>query len=238
MTSHITESVIDRVLDHGAPDITRATLLEHLDSCAECRTRWEDALTAHAALATQQIEIPAGLASRAVSTAVQARVERLRSRRRPFLEYAAVLLVGIALGALAERSRTQTTMVPTPSAAQAGYLFVFSGTRAAALSAEDRAAIVRSFRSWTDSLRQTGQLIAVGQLTRDAPRLVSATEPNLDSATVRAFASMEGFYVLLARDEEDALALARGCPYLRFGGTIVVRRRAGGPQNAVRVSMR
>ena len=238
MTSHLTESDLDRVLDRDTPDASRAKVREHLDACAECRARWEDVLSAHAVLVDRPIHVPADLASRAISTAMRAHVTRPHSRSNPFLKYAAVLLFGIALGALAERSRGRAGVVAASPLAQTGYLFVFSGTRADALSSDERSAIVRSFRTWTDSLRQTGQLVAVGQLTRDAPRLVSATEPNLDSATVRAFASMEGFYVLLARDEADALALARACPYLRFGGTIVVRRRAGGPQTAVRVSMR
>jgi hypothetical protein len=240
--SHIGDADIDRVLDGDSTTDERSRMLAHMATCAECRSQWDDVLRAHDAMVSSRINVPndlAGGATAGVATTTRAAVQR-RPRRRVWttlLARAAGVALAIGLGAAGERLRARAASRTTPAAAaQAGYLFVFSGTRAALLSGDERADIARSFRTWTDSLRRAGQLVAVGQLTRDAPRLISATEPNLDSAAVRAFASMEGFYVLLARDDADAVVLARTCPYLRFGGTIVVRRRTGSarPVAAVR----
>jgi hypothetical protein len=227
--SHISDADIDRVLDGDSTTEERSRLLAHMATCAECRSRWDDVLRAHDTMMSSRIEVPNNLAGGAIAAAATtARVVQQRARQGAWslLARAAAVVLAMGLGAAGERLRAGAASTTT-AAAQAGYLFVFSGTRAALLTGDERADIARSFRVWTDSLRRVGQLVAVGQLTRDAPRLISATEPNLDSAAVRAFASMEGFYVLLARDDEDAVALARTCPYLRFGGTIVVRRRTG-----------
>ena len=35
--------------------------------------------------------------------------------------------------------------------------------------------------------------------------------------------SVRGYFVIAARDEREALEIARGCPHLRHGGWIVVR---------------
>ncbi len=226
MTSHITDADIDRILDRDVPEHEQAGVAAHIKVCAECGDRWGNVLRAHHLLAGRAIVVPSDLAGRAVGC-LPSRSAPRRRRWPNWIARAAIILVAIGLGVVAERMRVRAVTVRPATGAQVGYLFVFSGTRAALLTSEERAAIAVAFRAWTDSLTRAGQLIAVGQLTREAPRLVAATEPNLDSATVRAFASMEGFYVLLARDENDALALARSCPYLRFGGTIVVRRRAG-----------
>jgi predicted anti-sigma-YlaC factor YlaD len=237
VTSHITDADIDRYLDRDCDEHEQARVRTHLEACAECRAQWDDVLRAHDAMATRRLDVPDDLAARAVAAA-RSRGAQVRPRPRWMLPVAraAAILLAIGVGAAGERLRATAVMPPATDAAQNGYLFVFSGTQAGSLTPESRAAIARSFRTWTDSLTRTGQMLAVGQLTRDAPRLVAATEPNLDSATVRAFASMEGFYVLLARDDADALALARSCPYLRFGGTIVVRRRVGGPRQVATVA--
>ena len=232
MMSHISDADIDRALDRDSTAEERSRLLAHVTTCAACRSQWGEVLRAHDAMVSSPVDVPKDLADGAIAVAATtARAVDHGPRRRVWtmpIARAVAVVLAIAFGAAGERLRARVASTTTPAAAQAGYLFVFSGTRAALLTGDERADIARSFRTWTDSLRRAGQLVAVGQLTRDAPRLISATEPNLDSATVRAFASMEGFYVLLARDDEDAVMLARTCPYLRFGGTIVVRRRTGG----------
>jgi hypothetical protein len=237
VTSHITDADIDRYLDRDCDEDEQARVRTHVQACAECHARWDDVLRAHDAMASRRLDVPEGLAGRAVAAARSGGAQAgPRLRWLTPVARAAAIVLAIGLGVAGERLRATAAIPPATDATQNGYLFVFSGTRAGSLTPESRAAIARSFRAWTDSLTRTGQMVAVGQLTRDAPRLVAATEPTLDSATVRAFASMEGFYVLLARDDDDALALARSCPYLRFGGTIVVRRRVGGPRQVATVA--
>jgi hypothetical protein len=40
---------------------------------------------------------------------------------------------------------------------------------------------------------------------------------------------MLGFFLIRARDEEEALGVARGSPHLRYGGRIEVWRLVGRP---------
>ena len=48
-----------------------------------------------------------------------------------------------------------------------------------------------------------------------------------DSTSIAAVSRTEGYYIVTARDDADAEALAKSCPYIRYGGTIVVRKRVG-----------
>jgi hypothetical protein len=87
------------------------------------------------------------------------------------------------------------------------------------------AALVAEYRAWAMALAEQGKLSRAAKLAWEGRRLgspvpgdvVEAAEPysNLAAAT--------GFFVLRARNVEEALAIARSCPHLAYGGEISVR---------------
>ena len=76
--------------------------------------------------------------------------------------------------------------------------------------------LVAEYSAWAGSLARAGQLDLGEELDHRAWSLGNAAS---DSPAGR----ITGLFVLSAPSEEAALAIARSCPHLRYGGGIVVR---------------
>jgi hypothetical protein len=74
--------------------------------------------------------------------------------------------------------------------------------------------LVREYRAWAGELAGRGRLVTGEKLG------IQGWTLGADSAAVPGPA---GFFVIAARDESEALAIARTCPHLRHGGTVSVR---------------
>jgi hypothetical protein len=81
---------------------------------------------------------------------------------------------------------------------------------------------VREYGDWAGRLRQQGVRVEGERLAREARFLRGATaSENNPGAEVIA-----GYFLIEARDYEQAVQLAEGCPHLKYGGTIEVRQIA------------
>ncbi|HEX2449847.1 MAG TPA: hypothetical protein VHJ69_01830 [Gemmatimonadales bacterium] len=76
-------------------------------------------------------------------------------------------------------------------------------------------ALVREYTAWAGALAGRGQLVGGEKL--------GANEWTLGADPAGPFRRPAGFFVIAARDDAEALAIARTCPHLRHGGTISVR---------------
>jgi hypothetical protein len=81
---------------------------------------------------------------------------------------------------------------------------------------------VREYGDWAGRLRQQGVRVEGERLAREARFLrgTTASENNSDAEVIA------GYFLIEARDYEQAVQFAAGCPHLKYGGTIEVRQIA------------
>lgn len=158
-------------------------------------------------------EAPSGLEQRVVEAL---RGQRLIRRSSPWSR-SLVLAASIALfaaGALA--GRLVWSPVSVPAASGARYLLLLTGTTEPAADPDARAA---EYAAWATGLAQRGVEVTGEELSEQADHVGVA--PDADLATL---ASVAGYFVLTADNDLAAADLARGCPHVRYGGAVVVRR--------------
>ena len=77
--------------------------------------------------------------------------------------------------------------------------------------------LVAEYSAWAGRLAESGNLVLGEELGADTWPLGTALLANPSPGQIT------GFFVVTARTESEALAIARSCPHLRYGGGIVVR---------------
>jgi hypothetical protein len=82
-------------------------------------------------------------------------------------------------------------------------------------------ATVAEYLAWSDSLRRVGVYITGEKLNDQAAVLARAGDGETGASP--ALGSIAGLFIVRADDLEDALVLARTCPHIRHGGSVVVR---------------
>lgn len=140
-------------------------------------------------------------------------------RRRSIV--VAAIAVGVGLIGFAAGRRVPEVAANQDADGRSAFLLLLhedSSYRAAADGAA-RQARVREYSDWARSLSRRGALTTGGEL---------ADEGSLLGGTTRGALSREdriaGYFMLRARDASEALDLAAGCPALRYGGRVEVRR--------------
>lgn len=86
---------------------------------------------------------------------------------------------------------------------------------------EEVARRVREYGDWAGRLRRQGVRVEGERLAREARFLRGTAPENKPDGEVIA-----GYFLIEARDYEQAVRLAEGCPHLKYGGTIEVRQLA------------
>ncbi|HEX8920306.1 MAG TPA: YciI family protein [Pyrinomonadaceae bacterium] len=87
---------------------------------------------------------------------------------------------------------------------------------------------VREYGNWAGQLRQQG-VRASGERLKSEARVLRTTNGRAVVSETPAWTSAEtiaGYFLIEARDYEQALKIAEGCPHLKYGGTIEVRQIA------------
>jgi hypothetical protein len=105
-------------------------------------------------------------------------------------------------------------------------LLLHESTTAPDLGPDEIQAIIARYVAWSDAMRARGALVA-GEKLRDRKGRVLRREGGRVLARDGFFAEAKevigGYYVLAARDDDEAEELARTCPHLELGGTIELR---------------
>jgi len=212
-----TDLVIDSLMDE-LDAVTAGELDAHLQECSACaeeerrlRELWHEA----------SAELPAP------SPELLVRFGRRLERRRP-LRWGTRVLQAVAAVLLVAAGTVGGRLVLGGGDADTGL--------AAALGAGDSEFMLLIRAIGMEQAPSNDQLVAeYGQWARDLAaegRLVSAEEFASRSAWVsevsrpleeRARAPIEGFFLIRARNYDEAVALARGHPHVGYGGTIEVR---------------
>ncbi len=129
------------------------------------------------------------------------------------LAYAAAAALFFAAGALVGQRGASAPRTAASGQRYALFLYEDSTFR----TDVPEASLVAEYSAWADSLRRRGALVA-GEKLRDAEGTVLVGD-----AREAASAGLSGFFIVRAAGEDEALALARSCPHLRYGGRIVLR---------------
>jgi len=97
----------------------------------------------------------------------------------------------------------------------------------ATMSPAEMQAVIERYLAWSRGLREQNRLVEGRKLTQDAGRRMQRGAAGLlvtDGPYAESKEVIGGYFVVEARDYEDAVALATGCPHLDYEGTIEVRQ--------------
>ena len=90
------------------------------------------------------------------------------------------------------------------------------------------AAIVKEYGGWAERLRGEGRLKGGQKLTNDAGRSMRTAAGGRVVVTDGPYAESKellgGFFVVAAKDYDEACRVAESCPHLGYGGRIEVRQ--------------
>ncbi|HWS99317.1 MAG TPA: YciI family protein [Pyrinomonadaceae bacterium] len=172
---------------------------------------------------------PPGLEDRVVEALKREKLIRPRVGRgvravsapRAWLAVAASLLI-FALGALAgarwvagqgKTGAPEFMLVLRSSNAQSG-----------PPAPEEVARRVREYGDWAGRLRRQGVRVEGERLAREARLLRGAGAGSSENGPVSE--TIAGYFLIEARDFDEAVRLAEGCPHLKYGGSVEVRQVA------------
>lgn len=160
-------------------------------------------------------DVPAALEARVVGALRAEGLIRTRGLSPLVMRIAASLLIFVG-GAIAGRFAWPETSPQRPSDAPARYLLLLAGDVTPAADGSTRAA---EYGEWARSVAARGIAVSGEELSTHAQvvsQKPSATFPDLSSAG--------GYFLISAADDAEAVSLARTCPHVKYGGSIVVRR--------------
>ena len=96
----------------------------------------------------------------------------------------------------------------------------------AGMSTEEMQKVFERYRTWADKVQERGKLAGGQKLRYGAGRVMKRNGSGKVSITDGPFAEAKeilgGYFIIEAKDYDDALALASDCPHLDFG-TIEIR---------------
>lgn len=115
-----------------------------------------------------------------------------------------------------------TSDIP-PQPTDPAFLVLIRGGTFAERSPEEQAEIVEAFRVWAQQLHARNHLQASNQLSERGHTLVRLASDIAEEPLTRAPDYVGGYFVITAPSYADALALAKECPHLDYGGTVEVR---------------
>jgi hypothetical protein len=88
-------------------------------------------------------------------------------------------------------------------------------------------AMVKEYSSWSDRMRREGRFKAGDKLTDDAGRVMRAKSGRI-SVTDGPYAESKelvgGYYIISAKDYDEACRVAESNPHFKYGGNIEVRQ--------------
>lgn len=135
-------------------------------------------------------------------------------------------------GGQGEEPTTGTTFAGAPESPDPSFVLVLQGQwpDAGAVGEAERNRRAREYWEWTTRLAERGVLVAAGDLRWEPGLRVDAGGEwdELGPEAVVEPGFLVGMFALRTDSYEEALALARECPHLRYGGSISVRQVGGG----------
>jgi hypothetical protein len=139
-----------------------------------------------------------------------------RSLKGPLLVVAAIaasLVLGVWIGVTYRR--------PNPSQSKF-LLLLYEDAAWDSRHHTDSPQLEAEYSSWIRSLARTGHATTGEKLKWGGVELV-ANRPVVQLPDQASVDVPNGFFIILAENEQDAISMAETCPHLKYGGRIVVR---------------
>jgi hypothetical protein len=95
------------------------------------------------------------------------------------------------------------------------------------LSPDQISAVTKDYMGWTERMRAEGRVKAGEKLTDDAGRVMRPNAGRVmvtDGPFAESKELLGGFYLITARDYDEACRIAESCPHFKYGGSIEVRQ--------------
>lgn len=94
------------------------------------------------------------------------------------------------------------------------------------VSAEEVQAVIAEYSAWRDKLEQDGRLIGSEKLIDDTAKMLTAPNGSVvvDGPFAEAKEIIGGFFMIEAADWDEAVAVSKECPHLKYQGRIELRQ--------------
>jgi predicted anti-sigma-YlaC factor YlaD len=214
---HVAEEAIG-YLSGELPSDRRTAVEAHLSRCEHCRGQFEAVRVALAALANwpREPQLPPRLERRLITT-VRQRTAWTWGRR---IAAAIALALAGSGGFAAGRASVPNQLAPAPIGADSAlgtYLLLLEESEWPQRRPSGR----EGYTAWAQTLRAERRLVSAEKLTDESGFRVQPTGPALRPDRSSCPANVSGWFLLRARTYEDAIALARRGPHLRYGSVLV-----------------
>ena len=201
-----------------------AEIERHLLDCAECRAELASEHTLWQRLGALPTPRPRpGTQDRIAEALGNAAHNAIQERSTMKVSWlAAALLAGILLGGAAGLTiKPKPEVIPDVAAGPTYLLLLHESTREHQdVTPAQLDSIVGEYRNWARRLQNEQKLVGAEKLSDEAGRW-------LDPAGTLTLSDpdehVSGYFVIRAQNYDDAVAIARASPHLKYGGTIEVR---------------
>jgi hypothetical protein len=148
--------------------------------------------------------------------------------RRPAVRIGSAIAASLALFFLGALTGSWWRALPAADERLPEFMLVLleSPEESPARSSEEALEVVREYGDWAKKIRNEGLLVG-GEKLKDEARFlsvisgrpsVSETQPDANGK------SIGGYFLIRARDYQQAMMIAEGCPHLNYGGVIEIRQ--------------
>jgi hypothetical protein len=129
-----------------------------------------------------------------------------------------LLALGIFAGSYGARTDSGATQDSRPQFA----LLLYEDASYQTAPPDGQQARVAEYAGWARRLAGEGKLVDAGKLS-DAGHLLAGTDGSTAVVPRAPEGVLAGYFVIRARDRDEAERIARECPHLKYGGTISLR---------------
>jgi hypothetical protein len=179
-------------------------------------TEPQDELSGALRMMGQPLAPPAWLEQRVVNSLQERRLLRHPARGLRAVLIAAACVACFATGLLLPRVKVPSQSVRE----QPQYvLLLFQGPGMPASDSKEEALLVQEYSRWAGKERSAGHLIGGERLNDTSVEMSGSHESQIS----RPDTKLGGYFVIAAPDLTAALTIARTCPHLSHGGSIVLR---------------
>jgi hypothetical protein len=199
-----------------------ADVVEHCAVCTDCRHELAALEDVWLRLGRLEQRAPSPESTNRIAARLQeaahGNTEKGQTMRTSWL--VAALLAGLLLGAAGGAGIARRA---EPAAVPSGGMFLLllhEGIDSdAAYTAAQMDSIVNEYRNWANRLASEDRLVSAEKLSND----VRWATPAAASHPATQEEHVSGFFLIRARDYDEAVSIAQQSPHIRYGGTIEVR---------------
>ena len=145
-------------------------------------------------------------------------------RQRSLVRFAAAAVTLLAMGFLAGRFAPQQTSGTTAESARFMLLLYDAPEREAARSPERNRELAAEYGAWAQQIGEAGHFLGGDSLRLDG-RLLRRVDERIEAGPEASAAGevVVGYFMIQARDYEQAMEIAEDCPHLKYQGSVLVR---------------